>query len=141
MAVEYNNKFTQDKACTYLTMSINHATPEEKLILEEIKTAIHHVVRLPKYTPLFLKGGRTNGYGSFIPYFPLKPAYLDKVDASERIETYFAQRVRKETQAGEIEPLVTRILDDVNVRVMPGVGRDYYYALISGDVQAVRDIF
>jgi len=141
MAVEYNNKFTQDKVCTYLTMSIDPATPEEEKILKEIKTAIHHVVRLPKYTPLFLKGGRPNEHGSFIPYFPLKPAYLDKVDASERIETYFAQRVNNETQAIEIEPLVTRILDDVNERVMPGVGRNYYNAFILGDVQALKDIF
>ncbi|NBV35246.1 MAG: hypothetical protein EBR81_16005, partial [Proteobacteria bacterium] len=63
------------------------------------------------------------------------------VDASERIETYFDQRKNNETPAIEIEPLVTSILDDVNQRVMPGVRRNYYYAFIRGDVQALRDFW
>jgi len=141
MAVEIK-KFTHDNACDHLTMLIKPATPEEEKILNEIKTAIDNVVRLPKYIPLFLSGGwRMGTDGSFIPWFSLKPAYLDKVDASERIETYFDQRKNNETPAIEIEPLVTSILDDVNQRVMPGVRRNYYYAFISGDVQALRDFW
>ena len=109
--------------------------------MEEIKTAINHVVRLPEYIPLFLNGGWTNNNGSFIPWFSLKPAYLDKVDASVRIETYFAERVRNETPAIEIEPLMANILDDMNQRVMPEVRRNYYNAFILGDVQALKDFW
>ena len=135
MAIQYNDRLTYDDACVYFTQVINTVTPEQIQMKTKITESINHVIRLPKYNNLFFKGEYQTTDGFYLPYFPLKRAYLNTVNADEMIEEHWDKCVRDGYTP--IDELVSQILDKVKANVLPGVKQSFYNAWIAADRQTL----